>query len=125
VEKSAHVIAQRWWRTLGDDITLAGAQAGLDRLCVKLDARKRMRDGEPTTVGALADAEPLRPPPAPFPAMLDVERTVKDQALVPFRGNLYSAICTRQSVLGPTRACRRGALSGWWLWAGTGPGGAS
>jgi hypothetical protein len=103
VEKSAHVIAQRWWRTLGDDVTHTGAQAGLDRLCVKLDARKRMRDGDRTTVGALADAEPLRPPPAPFPAMLDVERTVKDQALVAFRGNLYSAICTRSHPGMPAR----------------------
>jgi transposase len=41
VEKSAHTIAQRWWRTVGDDVTVAAAQASLDRLCVKLDARKR------------------------------------------------------------------------------------
>ncbi len=41
VEKGAHVIAQRWWRTLGDEVTLADAQAGLDRICVELDTRKR------------------------------------------------------------------------------------
>jgi transposase len=90
VEKSAHTIAQRWWRTLGDDVTLAAAQAGLDRLCIRLDGRQRVRDGARTTVGALADAEPLRAVPAPFPAVLEVERTVGNQALVAFRGNRYS-----------------------------------
>jgi hypothetical protein len=90
VEKSAHVIAQRWWRTLSDQASLAEAQAGLDRLCAKLDARRRTRNGERTTVGALADAEPLRSAPAPFPAMFVVERTVTEQALVAFGGNQYS-----------------------------------
>jgi transposase len=90
VEKSAHTIAQRWWRTLGDQVTHAQAQAGLDRLCRRLDNRKRMREGQPTTVGALADAEPLRPVPAPFPAVLERTPTVSTQALVPFRGNRYS-----------------------------------
>jgi transposase len=90
VEKSAHTIAQRWWRTLPDDVTIGQAQAGLDRLCTKLDGRKRVRDGARTTVGALADAEPLRAMPAPFPAVLEAERRVGNQALVPFRGNRYS-----------------------------------
>jgi hypothetical protein len=43
-----------------------------------------------TTVGELADAEPLRTMPAPFPAIIEVERMVSNQALVPFRGNKYS-----------------------------------
>jgi transposase len=90
VEKGAHVIAQRWWRTLGDEVTLADTQAGLDLVCAKLDTRTRTRDGQRSTVGTLADAEPLRPSPAPLPAMLQVERTVTDQALVAFRGNRYS-----------------------------------
>lgn len=90
VEKAAHAIAQRWWRTLGDEVTLAAAQAGLDRVCAKLDTRKRVRDGVTSTVGELAAAEPLRPPPAPLPAVLQVERTVTDQALIAFRGNRYS-----------------------------------
>lgn len=89
VEKSAHVAAQRWWRTLPDDVTPTQAQASLDRLCAKLDARVRTRDGVRTTVGALADTEPRRPLPAPLPAALDVERTVTSQALVAFRGNRY------------------------------------
>lgn len=64
------------------------AQASLDR-CARLDDRARRRDGARTTVGALAVAEPLRPMPAPFGAVLNVERTVTDQALVAFRGNHY------------------------------------
>lgn len=90
VEKSAHTIAQRWWRTLGEEVTVAVAQASLDRLCVRLDGRKRMRDGARRTVGVLADAEPLRPLPAPFPAVLEAAPTVTTQALVPLRGNRYS-----------------------------------
>lgn len=90
VEKGAQVMAQRWWRTLADDRTHAQAQASLDRLCVRLDGRKRKRDGAVTTVGALAEAEPLRAVPAPFAAVLEVQRTVTNQALIAFRGNRYS-----------------------------------
>ena len=90
VEKSAYTIAQRWWRTLGDEVTLPQAQASLDALCVRLDGRKRVHDGARTTVGALADAEGLRPIPAPFPAVIQTQPTVTTQALVPFRGNKYS-----------------------------------
>ena len=91
VEKANHSAAQRWWRTLPDDVTVAAAQASLDRLCVRLDTRRRMRDGKATTVGQLADAEPLRGcPSAPFPAELTVVNTVSAQGLVPFRGNFYS-----------------------------------
>ena len=92
VEKSAHTIAQRWWRTLGDDVSGAGAQASLDRICVRFDARTRVRDGVRTTVGELADAEPLRPVPAPFAAVLKLERTVTNQAQIAFRGNTYSLL---------------------------------
>lgn len=90
VEKSAHTIAQRWWRTLGDDVSVAAAQASLDRFCARLDGRKRTRDGARTTVGALAEAEPLRAMPGPFPALVEVERTVSNQARIAFRGNWYS-----------------------------------
>jgi hypothetical protein len=92
VEKSAHTIVQRWWRTVGDDVSVAAAQAGVDRICVKFDARTRVRDGVATTVGELADAEPLRAMPAPFPAVIDVERTVTNQAQIAFRGNTYSLL---------------------------------
>jgi hypothetical protein len=91
VEKANHSAAQRWWRTVADDATIAQAQTGVDRLAVKLDGRRRVRDGEATTVGALADAEALRPPPLlAFPAEFDVTRLVTPQALVSFRGNHYS-----------------------------------
>jgi hypothetical protein len=50
-----------------------------------------MRDGQPTTVGALAATEVLRPKPVrAYPAELVVERVVSAQALVSFRGNRYS-----------------------------------
>jgi hypothetical protein len=90
VEKAAAVITQRWWRTLGDEVSQDQAQGALDRLCVRLDGRKRVRDGITTTVGALGDAEGLRPVPALYPAMLEVWRTVSNQARISFRGNSYS-----------------------------------
>jgi hypothetical protein len=90
VEKAAGVITQRWSRTLGDEVTADQAQAGLDRLCVRLDGPKRRREGITTTVGALAQAEGLRPVPARYPAVLGVSRTVSNQARISFRGNTYS-----------------------------------
>jgi hypothetical protein len=91
VEKSNHAAAQRWWRTIADDATIESAQASLDRLCVKLDGRRRRRDGQSTTVGVLADAEPLRAlPVASYPAELTAHRIVAAQGLVAWRGNQYS-----------------------------------
>jgi hypothetical protein len=92
VDKSNHAAAQRWWRTLSDDVTMPQAQASLDALCERVgDARPRRVNGTRTTVGALAETEPLRPPPArPFPALIETQPTVTDQALVAFRGNASS-----------------------------------
>jgi transposase len=91
VEKANHTAAQRWWRTLADDVTPVQAQAGVDAVAIRLDGRVRRRDGQRTTVGALADVEPLHPlPPVAFPAELLVTRTVSAQGLVDFRGNRYS-----------------------------------
>ncbi len=92
VEKGNHSLAQRWWRTLPDDLSPAQAQAHLDRFCARLgDARRRIRDGRRTTVGELAAAEPLRPvPDLAYPATVEVTRVVSAQALVAFRGNFYS-----------------------------------
>jgi len=43
VEKANHTAAQRWWRTLPDDVTVAEAQASLDRFCERVtDHRKRV-----------------------------------------------------------------------------------
>jgi hypothetical protein len=59
VEKANHSAAQRWWRTLPDEVTPVQAQGRLDGWCVRAgDARGRVRDGVRTTVGALAAAEP-------------------------------------------------------------------
>ena len=99
VEKANHSAAQRWWRTLADELSPAQAQASLDRFCVRVgDVRPRRRaDGQRTTVAGLAQDEGLRPvPTGPYPAVLAVERHVSDQGLVAFRGNSYS--------IGPGRA---------------------
>jgi len=96
VEKGNHSLAQRWWRTLAEDLSAAQAQTSLDEFCRRVgDARPRTVDRGPdrarTTVGELAAAEPLAAPPAlPYPATVMVERVVSAQALVAFRGNFYS-----------------------------------
>ncbi len=91
VEKANHSAAQRWWRILPDDATVEQAQASLDGFCVRVgDSRVRRRDGGRTTVGALAELEPLAALPPAFPATLRAERIVSAQALVSFRGNSYS-----------------------------------
>lgn len=92
VEKANHSAAQRWWRTLGDAVSMAEAQASLDRWCAQHgDARVRHQDGRRVSVGQLAEDERLAAAPAmAYPAVLEVSRTVSDQALVAFRGNFYS-----------------------------------
>lgn len=93
VEKANHGAAQRWWRTLPDDITVEEAQASLDRFCeLRGDARLRPSgvDGR-ASVLTVAAREPLAAVPAtPFPATISEERTVSAQALVAWRGNFYS-----------------------------------
>jgi transposase len=91
VEKANHTAAQRWWRTLADDLTPEAAQASLDAFCAtRGDARLRTLAGRRGSVATHAAAERLAPPPAPFPAVLTAERKVSAQALVAFRGNAYS-----------------------------------
>jgi hypothetical protein len=65
VEKANLSAAQRWWRTLPDEVSPAQAQARLDAWCArKGDARRRVRDGERTTVGArFGRVQLLRAPP--------------------------------------------------------------
>src|ERR1700745_1770819 len=88
VEKANHVAAQRFWRTLADDVTPEQAQLLLDTWCARRGdvlLRAAAREAPPPP------REPLRPaPPVPFPATLSVPRTVSAQALVSFRGNRYS-----------------------------------
>ena len=91
VEKANHSAAQRWWRTVPDGISVEQAQSGVDKLAARMDERRRSVDGIKVTVADLAAAEPLLVLPSlPFPAELEVVRTVSPQALVSFEGNLYS-----------------------------------
>ncbi|MGH8898107.1 MAG: hypothetical protein ACRDZ4_14080 [Egibacteraceae bacterium] len=80
-ENSVKFVCPRWWRTM-TATTMHDAQVSLDRFCVTVgDARPR---GE-TTVGALGDAEPLLAlPAAGYPAVVQVLRTVGDNATVAF-----------------------------------------
>ena len=92
VEKANHTAAQRWWRTLADDVLARAGPGRLDRWCaLRGDTRHaphRRRQGHrghrrraPSRLAAL---------PAPFPAVLAVQRVASAQALVAFRGNHYS-----------------------------------
>ena len=91
VEKANHTAAQRWWRTVADDLTVEAAQASLDEFCrTRSDARLRTLSGRRGSVLTHAQGERLAELPAPFPAVLTVGRKVSAQALVAYRGNSYS-----------------------------------
>lgn len=92
VESSVRFVSGRWWRTMSTT-TPEEAQRSLDRFCTTVgDERERRRaDGTRTTVAVLGDAEPLLAlPPVPFPAVIEVSRTVADNATLSYRGNRYS-----------------------------------
>ena len=92
VESAVRFVSGRWWRTM-TAVDPVSAQVSLDHFCATIgDARERRTpDGGRTTVGTLAETEPLRALPwAPYPATISVERTVADNATVAFRGNRYS-----------------------------------
>lgn len=102
VEKNIHFATQRWWRTAAVT-TAADAQASFDRFCEQT-ADARPRPGSASTVGELADREPLAAlPPVPFPAVLEEQRHVADNALVHYDGNSYS---TPPSVIDATVTVR-------------------
>ncbi|MGW6694802.1 IS21/IS408/IS1162 family transposase [Rhodococcus sp. NPDC054953] len=92
VEKSNHTAAQRWWRTLPDDLTVEQAQASLDRFCrLRGDTRLRATADGKASVATIATSEGLHPMPATaYPAILSTDRVVSRQALVSYRGNRYS-----------------------------------
>lgn len=92
VEKANHTAAQRWWRTLPDDVTPEQAQADLDRFCTaRGDTRMRTTPEGRCTVAALAEGEPLHPVAAqPYPVIVAEQRSASRQALVGYRGNRYS-----------------------------------
>ena len=92
VEKINHTAAQRWWRTLADELTVEQAQGDLDRFAaVRGDTRMRATANGKSTVATVAAAGPLRPVPAtPYPVIITEARTVSRQSLVAYRGNRYS-----------------------------------
>jgi hypothetical protein len=92
VEKVNHTAAQRWWRTLPDDVTVEQAQASLDRFAsLRGDTRMRASAGGRSTVATLAKTEPLTPVAAQaYPVIVTQERAASRQALVAYRGNRYS-----------------------------------
>ncbi|KDE97224.1 transcriptional regulator [Mycolicibacterium aromaticivorans JS19b1 = JCM 16368] len=92
VEKSNHTAAQRWWRTLPDDVTVEQAQASLDEFCQRrADTRLRATADGKASVADLAGSEGLHPMPArAYPAILTTQRVVSRQALISYRGNRYS-----------------------------------
>ncbi|MBX7432354.1 helix-turn-helix domain-containing protein [Mycobacterium sp. Y57] len=92
VEKVNHTAAQRWWRTLPDDLTVEAAQVSLDRFAaLRGDTRLRATADGRSSVAVAAKAEPLAPPPAaPYPVIVAETRTASRQALVSYRGNRYS-----------------------------------
>jgi Mu transposase, C-terminal domain len=92
VEKANLTAAQRWWRTLADDVTPEQAQADLDRFCrARGDTRVRSTPDGKCTVAALVEAESLALVPAtPYPVIIAEQRSASRQALVAYRGNRYS-----------------------------------
>lgn len=91
VEKANHTAAQRWWRTLSDDLTVEQAQASLNEFCrLRGDTRLRPTADGRSSVATVAATEPLTPPPAPYPVTVTETRTASRQALVAYRGNRYS-----------------------------------
>ncbi|MBX4171644.1 helix-turn-helix domain-containing protein [Rhodococcus sp. DMU2021] len=92
VEKANLTAAQRWWRTLPDEVTVEQAQTRLNEFCrLRTDTRSRSAPEGKSTVAAIAATEPLTPPPSvPYPVTVTETRTVSRQALVAYRGNRYS-----------------------------------
>lgn len=102
VESSVKFVSGRWWRTM-TEVTPEAAQRSLDRfLDTTGDARVRQRNGVRTSVGELAESEPLLWLSAPYPATIEVDRVVAANATVHYRGNRYSVppgLCGAMVVL--------------------------
>ncbi|MGW0022692.1 Mu transposase domain-containing protein, partial [Rhodococcus sp. NPDC003382] len=92
VEKANHTAAQRWWRSVADELTVEQAQASVDKFCtLRADARMRATADGKASVLTVAAREPLAPmPSSPYPVVISEPRTVSRQALVAYRGNRYS-----------------------------------
>lgn len=85
VEKANQTAAQRWWRTVPDDVTVEQAPTRLDEFCrLRSDTRPRRTAAGRTTVAALADTEALTPlPTASYPAILTESRTASRRRRYP------------------------------------------
>ncbi|WP_446222570.1 Mu transposase domain-containing protein [Nocardia sp. IBHARD005] len=92
VEKANHTAAQRWWRTLADEVTVEQAQVSLGKFCsLRTDTRLRATAEGRASVATVAAREPLRPMPTePYPAMVAEPRVASRQAMISWRGNRYS-----------------------------------
>ncbi len=91
VEKNNHTAAQRWWRTVPDELTAEQAQAAVEAFAKGQDQRRREDLEGTTTAAAMFAAERLRPLPVTvFPVVVTEERTATRQALIDWRGNRYS-----------------------------------
>ena len=92
VEKINHTAAQRWWRTLADEMTVEQAQADVDRFArVRGDTRLRSTADGRSSVATVVKGEPLAAlPAAPYPVIVTEPRAASRQALVSYRGNRYS-----------------------------------
>jgi len=101
VEKAIHFMTQRWWRTARLE-QATDAQASLDRFWATTgDARPRPGGH---SVGELGDSEPLLPlPTGPYPATVEVTRTVSANCTIAFGGNRYS---TPPGLVGQQVTCR-------------------
>ncbi|HEY3942031.1 MAG TPA: hypothetical protein VGL60_06060, partial [Acidimicrobiales bacterium] len=86
VEKHNDYSAQRWWRT-APVRTIAEAQASYDHFQRTIGDTRTRRE---TTVVKLAADEHLMPlPAAPYPAGIVLDKPVRPNATVAFRGNQY------------------------------------
>lgn len=91
VEKNNHTAAQRWWRTLPDELTAEQAQASVEAFARGQDERPRRTETGKTIAAAMFAAEALRPlPSVAFPVVVTEQRTATRQALIDWRGNRYS-----------------------------------
>ena len=92
VEKINHTAAQRWWRTLADEMTAEQAQVSVDRFArVRGDTRLRATADGRSSVATVAKTERLAPLPGQaYPVIVTEARTASRQSLVSYRGNRYS-----------------------------------
>ena len=117
VEKANHTAAQRWWRTLPDDVTVEQAQARwTGSAAVRGDTRLRrdQRTAKATvaTVAAAGTAAAGAAGAVPGDADRDPGRVA--QALVAFRGNRYSVppeLAAATVTVSPAARRRRSSTS--------------